>query len=124
MKHEGTKMERRGFLFAAAAALLAGCASQGSSTPGAAGGALQFSDTERKTIENFYGARGGDPSAARVKPGGVLEPGQRPAKLPSDLLARLPDLPSPYTRYVLDTDVILVNRDSHAVLDVITQVVR
>lgn len=117
-------MERRDFLILSMAALLAGCASQGTTTTSSSGSGMSFSEAERKTIERFYGKTGGDLSNARVKPGDVLDSGQRPAKLPSDLLAKLPDLPAPFTRYTLGTDVLLVNRDTHAILDVIPQVVR
>jgi hypothetical protein len=114
-------MERRDFLFLTAA-LLAGCASQGTRQGTDASG-LTFSDNERKTIEGFYGGRRSSTlPAQRAKPGDVLDSGQRPAKLPSDLLARLPDLPAPYTRLILGNDVILVNRDTHVILDVIPQI--
>jgi hypothetical protein len=115
-------MERRDFLLMAAAALLAGCASQGSTTKSTDSSGMKFSENERKTIEAFYGRRGGSLPAQRVNPGDVLDSGQRPAKLPSDLIARLPDLPAPYTRYTLGADVVLVNRDTHAILDVIPQI--
>lgn len=114
-------MLRRDFLFMTAA-LLAGCASQGTTTSADPSG-MKFSESERKTIEAFYGGRrGGNLPAQRARPGDTLDSGQRPAKLPSDLLAKLPDLPAPYTRYSLGADVILVNRDSHAILDVIPQI--
>lgn len=43
-------------------------------------------------------------------------------KLPTDLDGKLPSLPAPHTRLVLGADVILVNRDTHEILDVIPQV--
>ena len=125
MKREGTAMRRREFCFVMAATLLAGCASRAPATaeraeptPGPT-----FSETERKIIEAFYGKPSGPLAASSAKPGNVLDSGLRPAKLPSDLLARLPDLPAPYTRYILGADVVLVNRDTHAILDVIPQIV-
>lgn len=60
--------------------------------------------------------------AQGVKPGDTMQSGQRPAKLPTDLLKLLPDLKEPYTRLTLGADVVLINRDSHAILDVIPQV--
>lgn len=115
-------MERRAFLFSTTALILAGCASQGTKpAPDTSG--MKFSDKERQTISAYYGTqKQGTPPAQRAKPGDLLDAGQRPAKLPSDLLARLPDLPAPYTRLTLGADVILVNRDSHAILDVIPQI--
>jgi hypothetical protein len=116
-------MERRDFLFMTAAALLAGCASQGGSQSSDASG-MTFSEKDRGIIEAFYGKPSGALPAQRAKPGDVLDSGQRPAPLPSNLLAKLPHLPAPYTRYVLGNDVILVNRDTHAILDVIPQIAR
>ena len=58
----------------------------------------------------------------RAKAGDLLDSGQRPSKLPIELAKRLPDLPNPYTRLILGADVLLVNRDSHAILDVIPQI--
>jgi hypothetical protein len=114
-------MERRDFLFMTAA-LLVGCASQGTTTSTDTSG-MKFSESERKIIEAFYGGqRRGPISAQRAKPGDILDSGQRPAKLPGDLLAKLPDLPAPYTRLVLGADVIMVNRDTHAIVDVIPQI--
>jgi hypothetical protein len=114
-------MERRDFLLMTAAVLLAGCAG-GGATKSADSSGLTFSESERKTIEAFYGKPSGSLPAQRAKPGDVLDSGQRPAKLPSDLVAKLPHLPAPYTRYTLGADVILVNRDTHAILDVIPQI--
>jgi hypothetical protein len=116
-------MERRDFLLMTTAALLAGCAG-GGTTKSADSSGLMFSESERKTIEAFYGKPSGTLPAQQAKPGDVLDSGQRPAKLPSDLVAKLPHLPAPYTRYTLGADVILVNRDTHAILDVIPQIAR
>ena len=117
-------MQRRDFLFFTAAALLVGCASKGTTTSTDSAGA-KFSEGERKTIEGYYSALRRAPVSMppqRVKPGELLDSGQRPNKLPGDLLGRLPDLPAPYTRLVLGGDVILVNRDTHLIADVIPQV--
>lgn len=117
-------MLRRDFLIMTAAALLAGCASQGGTPASSDASGLRFTESERATILAFYGKPGGAPPAQRVKAGDILDSGQRPAKLPSDLLARLPHLAAPYTRYTVGADVVLVNRDSHAILDVIPQIAR
>lgn len=119
-------MQRRDFLIFTGTALLAGCA--GTETKGTAGGGdasgMKFSDSERAVIEAYYGKPSGPLPPQRAKAGEVLQAGQRPAKLPVNLLSKLPDLPAPYTRYVLGNDIILVNRDTHVILDVIPQVVR
>ncbi len=117
-------MQRREFLVLAGL-LVAGCATKTSTQPDASG--LRFSDAERKTITTFYSQAGGRaPTGAipaqRVKPGDVLGSGLRPNKLPTDLDKLLPNLPDPYTRLTLGADVVLVNRNTHAILDVIPQV--
>jgi hypothetical protein len=117
-------MQRREFLVLAGL-LVAGCATKPVSPPETPG--LRFSETERKTIIGFYAQAGGRmPTGAipaqRSKAGDVLDSGQRPNKLPIELAKHLPDLPEPYTRLTLGADVILVNRNSHAILDVIPQV--
>lgn len=117
-------MQRREFLVFASL-LIAGCATKPSSPPEVAG--MRFSDAERKKIVDFYGKASGSTSsgalpAQRAKAGDLLDSGQRPNKLPVDLAKLLPDLPEPYTRLVLGADVVLVNRNSHAILDVIPQI--
>ncbi len=88
---------------------------------------MQFSEAERKVILNYYAQAGGRTAtgsipAQRARAGELLDSGQRPNKLPVELAKRLPDLPNPYTRLILGADVLLVNRDSHAILDVIPQI--
>lgn len=117
-------MQRREFLVLASL-LIAGCATKPSATPEVAG--LRFSDAERKRIVDFYAAargrsRAGPVPAQRAKAGDLLDSGQRPNKLPVDLAKLLPDLPDPHTRLVLGADVVLVNRNSQVILDVIPQI--
>lgn len=117
-------MQRRDFLVFASV-LIAGCATKTSSVSDSSG--LRFSDADRKAITGYYSQAGGrQPSgeipAQRVKAGDVLDSGLRPNKLPVELSRLLSDLPDPYTRLTLGADVVLVNRNSHAILDVIPQV--
>jgi len=118
-------MQRREFLVLAGL-LVAGCATKPSSPPEVSG--MRFSEAERKTITAYYSAQTGGlmPAsgipAQRAKFGDVLDSGQRPNKLPIELAKLLPDLPEPYTRLTLGADVVLVNRNSHAILDVIPRV--
>jgi hypothetical protein len=117
-------MQRREFLVLASL-LIAGCASKPSAPPEVTG--MRFSDAERQKIVAFYAQAGGRTSsgtlpAQRAKVGDLLDSGQRPNKLPVDLAKLLPDLPEPYTRLILGADVVLVNRNSHAILDVIPQI--
>lgn len=124
-------MDRRRCLFhllsLIPAAALVGCAGPGGQPTAGAASGLKFGDAERKTIEDYYARQRagvmvtGKP-AQRARPGDKLDSGQRPAKLPTDLDKLLPALPAPHTRLTLGADVILVNRDSLDILDVIPQV--
>ena len=121
-------MERRAFLIhsvSLAALALAGCAGQAAKTGDTSG--MRFSDAERKLIIAFYEQQGAlvagrQKPAQRVKVGDKLDSGQRPTRLPDELTRLLAHLPDPYTRLSLGADVILVNRNTHDVLDVIPQV--
>jgi hypothetical protein len=103
---------------------MVGCA--GTSTEKAATGGVVFSEAERKLITDYFASErrgpGRDKPPQRVKPGDKLDSGQRPTRLPDPLDKKLPYLADPHTRLVLGADVILVNRNSHDILDVIPQV--
>lgn len=109
-----------------ASGVLLGCAGASSKQVAAVKPAMAFSTAEREVISNFYGAArpGATSPVAAVKIGDRLQPGSRPQKLPSDLHSRLKAVPDPYTWYVLGADVLLVNRDTHEIMDVVPQVVR
>lgn len=119
-------MKRRAFLIfsgSLTALMLAGCAGQGTQ-PGDASG-TRFSDAERKLITDFYkqpGDRKAAQQAQRAKPGDKLDGGQRPTRLPDALDKQMTYLAEPYTRMILGADVILVNRNTHDILDVIPQI--
>lgn len=104
--------------------LCAGCAGK-AVQPAAVDRGLRFQADERAAIERYYAdARRGPATvpAALHRPGDRLDSGLRPQPLPSSLKAILPDLPEPYTRLVVGADVILVNRNSHDIADVIPAV--
>lgn len=122
-------MDRRAFVAAFAslipALVVAACATSAPETPAAK--AISFSDAERRLIADYYAQQrarvaGLVQPAQGIKAGDKLAPGLRPAKLPSTLDAQLVRLAEPYARLVLGADVILVNRNTHDVLDVIAQV--
>lgn len=100
-----------------------GCAGSGKKQAAATTPAMSFSSAERDLIVKYYGRERAQPTAvATAKIGSRVEPGSRPMKLPSDLHSKLKTLPDPYTWYILGTDVVLVNRNTHEILDVIPQV--
>lgn len=107
---------------AVTAAMLLGCAGSGDkqvAAPAASG--VSFSSAERDTIMKFYG-RNAEAMPSSAKVGSRIEPGARPQHLPSDLHSKLKALPDPYTWYVLGHDVVLVNRNTHEILDVVPSV--
>jgi hypothetical protein len=100
-----------------------GCAGSGEKqVASSAAPAMSFSSAERDTITKFYG-RTAEAVPTSAKVGSKIEPGTRPQHLPSDLHSRLKTLPEPYTWYVLGHDVVLVNRNTHEILDVVPSVV-
>jgi hypothetical protein len=100
-----------------------------------------FLPEERRIIENYY--RSGGPSkglppglakrGGKLPPGlqkhldrnGTLPPGlqKRLEPLPKDLDTRLPRLPNYWERVILERDVILVDRRSNRILDILENVI-
>jgi hypothetical protein len=102
------------------ASQLCGCAGSGEKKAAATTPAMSFSNAERDLILAYYGRKANPPAGpATAKIGTRIEPGSRPQHLPSDLHSQLKVLPEPYTWYVLGTDVVLVNRNTHEILDVV-----
>ena len=100
-----------------------------------------FLPEERRIIENYY--RSGGPSkglppglakrGGRLPPGlqkhleknGTLPPGlqKRLQPLPTDLDGRLPRLPDYWERVILERNVILLDRRSNRILDIIENII-
>jgi hypothetical protein len=103
----------------------------------------RFSSDERRIIENFYNQgkkakkKGLPPGLAKrggnLPPGlqkkldrdGKLPPGlqKRLEPLPVDLDRRLPRLPEYYERVILERDVVLIDRRTNRILDIIEDVI-
>lgn len=119
-------MDRRTFVALMPALLVLGCGGASTSPGPAATGGPAFTEAERKLITDYYAGERRGPArekpAQRVKPGDKLDSGLRPTRLPDPLDKKLPYLADPHTRLVLGGDVILVNRNTHDILDVIPQV--
>jgi hypothetical protein len=119
-------MDRRAFIRFIPAIALLGCASHGQQMTEKSG--MRFSEAERNLITTYYKLQGRprtpdqDKATSRARVGEKLMSGERPNKLPTALDAQLPTLPDPYTRLTLGADVILVNRNTHDILDIIPQV--
>jgi hypothetical protein len=102
-----------------------------------------FSAEERRIIEDYYhkgkkskkkglppglAKRGGDlPPGLQKKldRGGQLPPGlqKRMEPLPTDLDRRLPRLPEHWERVVVERDIVLVDRRTNRILDIIEDVI-
>lgn len=117
-------MDRRAFIVAVPALLMVGCA--GAPKEPAATDGPRFSDEERRYITDYFTRERRGPTretpVQRAKPGDKLDSGLRPTRLPDSLEKKLPYMAAPYTRLLLGGDVIMVNRDTHDILDVIPQV--
>ncbi len=85
---------------------------------------VRFSDRDRAVIEDYYASlppglakrNGLPPGLAKHR---TLPPGLRQRPLPEQLEARLSPLPSPYARVQVDGDVVLMNRNTRLVLDIV-----
>jgi hypothetical protein len=113
----------------------------GSSIAAAKDRPAHFLPEERRIIENYYRSaglsKGLPPGLAKrggkLPPGlqkhleknGTLPPGlqKRLEPLPRDLNSRLPRLPDSWERVILASDVILVDRRSNRILDIIENVI-
>jgi hypothetical protein len=113
----------------------------GSSIAAAKDRPAHFLPEERRIIENYYRSAGPSkglpPGLAKrggkLPPGlqkhleknGTLPPGlqKRLEPLPRDLNSRLPRLPDSWERFILESDVILVDRRSNRILDIIENVI-
>jgi hypothetical protein len=100
-----------------------------------------FLPEERRIIENYYGSggpsKGLPPGLAKrggkLPPGlqkhleknGTLPPGlqKRLQPLPTDLDGRLPRLPDYWERVILERNVILLDRRSNRILDIIENII-
>lgn len=96
--------------------------------------ALVFSDSDRAEIHRYYRQHLPPGLAKRetLPPGlrkqlvkrGSLPPGLGGERLPADLERRLGRLPAGYARLRIATDVVLLDENTHIILDVITDIGR
>jgi len=103
----------------------------------------RFLDEERRTIEQYYRRGAKDKSKGLppglAKRGGKLPPGlqkhlerngqlppgleKRLAPLPAELNRQLPSLPEHWERVIVERDVILLDRRTNRILDIIENVI-
>lgn len=93
--------------------------------------AILFTGGDRQTVDAFfrrYGANGdSEGTAARRDPLLIrdrLPQGAAVRPLPSALDAKLPPLPNGYARVIVGRDIVLLERNSHTILDIMRDVVR
>ena len=92
----------------------------------------RFSSDERRIIEDYY-HQGKKAKKKGLPPGlqkkldrdGKLPPGlqKRLEPLPVDLDRRLPRLPEYYERVILERDIVLIDRRTNRILDIIEDVI-
>jgi hypothetical protein len=115
------------------ALVVSGCAVEAATSgriavsDGRSAAAVRFTQRDRALIQDYYAehkvlppglAKRGTlpPGLARHQ---ALPPGLQQRTLPSDLESRLTPLPWPYVRVQVDSAVVLLNRSTRAVLDLI-----
>lgn len=90
---------------------------------------LRFSDRDRARIEDHYKVekrKKTPPGLAKrehLPPGlvkhGTLPPGLQGRSLPRELETRLDTLPAPYVRVIIGRDILLLNRNTRLVMDIL-----
>ncbi len=91
--------------------------------------AILFSGEDRQTIDHFFrrhtsAGNGGTPRGEPLLIRDRLPHGASTRPLPYALDHRLPALPPGYARLILGRDVVLVERRSRTILDIMREVVR
>jgi len=124
--HASIKFVRNALLAAVSGLLFWGCAGNGGQA-GAMSPAkgVSFSEADRSRIVKYYTEARRLPvpaPAAQYKPGDRLPSGARPQPLPDALKLTLSETREPYARLVIGADVILVDRVSHTIADVVPAV--
>jgi len=93
---------------------------------------LRFSDRDRMRIQEYYRAAKtkkmppGLANRERLPPGlekrDTLPPGLKGRLLPRELETRLIVLATPYVRIIIGRDIVLMNRDTRVVLDILRDI--
>lgn len=95
---------------------------------------VSFGERERQRIREYYGSRRGLPPglakkeelppglARQVRRDGELPPGLEGKRLPRELERDLPRPPEGYVRLRVGLDVVLVDRDTRVVVDIIEDI--
>jgi hypothetical protein len=93
--------------------------------------AILFTGGDRQTVDAFFRRYGGngdsEGNAARRDPLLIrdrLPQGAAVRPLPSALDAKLSPLPNGYARVIVGRDIVLLERNSHTILDIMRDVVR
>lgn len=93
-----------------------------------AGTALRFSDRDRVTVVEYYRAHRNNKSAPRTKSAPTLRkhhslpPDLRGRPLPRELESRLASLSGTHTRLIVGRDLVLIDRNTRVVADILYDV--
>ena len=87
---------------------------------------IVFSTRDREIIRDYFHNRYSNLPPGLAKRGGNLPPGlqKRISPFPVDLERRLPQLPNIYVRGSIGTDVVILNRQTQRVVDIIHDILR
>ena len=104
------------------------------------GGKYLFGERDREIITRYYSDRGSNLPPGLAKRGGNLPPGlekhlerngtlppglqKRIQPCPEELERQLPPLPADYQRAVIGAHVVIVNRNTNVIVDIMKNVVR
>jgi len=80
---------------------------------------VRFSDRDRKRIEEYYRAAKSKKAPSGLARRDTLPPGLQGRLLPRELESRLVVLPETFVRIVVGRDIVLMNRDTRVVLDIL-----
>gem|GEM_PF-6088778 len=83
-----------------------------------------FSPTDRAAIQAYYGTQAAPGQSGRYKAGDTLDYDARPMPTPTALKARLAHPPEPYSVLVVGSDLILLDRATRRIADVVPDAVR
>ena len=124
----------RVFLVPLLALVLVGCATYVATSgrvavrDDSAGTALRFNDRDRVTVVEYYRAQRNNKSAPRTKSASTLRKSHtlpsdlRGRPLPHELESRLTSLPGTHTRLIVGRDLVLIDRNTRVVADILYDV--
>lgn len=79
----------------------------------------RFSDRDRTIVQEYYRITKPKKASTGLAKRDVLPPGLQGKPLPRDLVGRLSPLPATQSRIIVGQDIVLMQRDTRVVLDIL-----